>query len=75
VFALSIPQLGEPVRLRGKVLWTTPHEKATQESPPGMGIRFQYADVEEQRATERIVEDLMRAQLGEHISSKLLGKK
>jgi type IV pilus assembly protein PilZ len=75
VFALSIPQLGEPVRLRGKVLWTTPPEKATTESPPGMGIRFQYANTEEQRGTEQIVENLMRAQLGEHISSKLLGKK
>src|SRR6266487_2603470 len=44
VFALSIPQLTEPVRLRGRVVWTTPPEQSTEESPPGMGIRFQYAD-------------------------------
>src|SRR4051812_33517113 len=43
VFALSIPQLSEPVRLKGRVIWTTPVEGATEESPPGMGIRFQYA--------------------------------
>jgi type IV pilus assembly protein PilZ len=75
VFALGIPQLGEPVRLRGKVLWTTATDKATETSPAGMGIRFQYANVEEQLATEQIVEKLMRSQLGEHISAKLLGKK
>jgi type IV pilus assembly protein PilZ len=75
IFALCIPQLGEPVRLRGKVVWTTPSESATDDAPPGMGIRFQYANTEEQRGTEKIVEDLMRAQLGEHISAKLLGKK
>src|SRR5258707_15654345 len=47
VFALSIPQLGEPVRLRGRVIWTTPVAGATEESPAGMGIRFQYASDKE----------------------------
>ena len=75
VFALSIPQLKEPVRLRGRVMWTTPQEKATDKSPPGMGIRFQYASDKERSATEGIVEKLMRAELGEHLSAKLLGKK
>jgi type IV pilus assembly protein PilZ len=75
VFALSIPQLKEPVRLRGRVMWTTPQEKATDKSPPGMGIRFQYASDNERSATEGVVEKLMRAELGEHLSAKLLGKK
>jgi type IV pilus assembly protein PilZ len=75
VFALSIPQLSEPVRLRGRVMWTTPQEKATDKSPPGMGIRFQYASDKERSATEGVVENLMRDQLGEHLSAKLLGKK
>src|SRR4051812_183817 len=75
VFALSIPQLDEPVRLRGRVIWTTPPESATAESPPGMGIRFQYASDQERRGTETIVENLMRSQLGEHLSAKLLGRK
>jgi type IV pilus assembly protein PilZ len=75
VFALSIPQLSEPVRLRGRVLWTTSTEKATLDSPPGMGIRFQYTSDQERFATEAIVENLMRSQLGEHLSAKLLGRK
>ncbi len=75
VFALTVPQLDEPMRLRGRVIWTTPLEKATEDSPPGMGIRFQYADDAERRSTEGIVEKLMTDELGEHLSSKLLGRK
>jgi type IV pilus assembly protein PilZ len=75
VFALSIPQLSEPVRLRGRVMWTTPQEKASDKAPPGMGIRFQYANDAERAATEGVVEKLMKDELGEHLSAKLLGKK
>jgi type IV pilus assembly protein PilZ len=75
VFALTIPQLPEPMRLRGKVIWTTLLEQATEESPAGMGIRFQYANDQERRATEGIVEKLMTDELGEHLSTKLLGRK
>jgi type IV pilus assembly protein PilZ len=75
VFALSIPQLAEPVRLRGRVLWTTSPALATPGSPAGMGIRFQYADDKERLATEGVVERLMKRQLGEHLSAKLLGRK
>jgi type IV pilus assembly protein PilZ len=75
VFALSIPQLSEPMRLRGRVIWTTLLEQATEESPPGMGIRFQYTNDQERRATEGIVEKLMTTELGEHLSTKLLGRK
>jgi len=75
VFALTIPQLTEPMRLRGKVIWTTALEQATEESPPGMGIRFQYSNDQERRATEGIVEKLMTTELGEHLSTKLLGRK
>jgi type IV pilus assembly protein PilZ len=75
VFALSIPQLSEPLRLRGRVMWTTAPEKATDDSPAGMGIRFQYAHDNERLATEGIVEKLMRDELGDHLSAKLLGRK
>jgi type IV pilus assembly protein PilZ len=74
VFALTIPQLAAPVRLRGKVVWTTPPEKATEGSPAGMGIKFQYSSDDERFQTEAVVERLMRAELGEQISAKLLGR-
>ncbi len=75
VFALSIPQLAEPVRLAGRVIWITLQEQATEESPPGMGIRFQYSNDQQRRDTEGIVEKLMTSELGEHLSTKLLGRK
>lgn len=75
IFALAIPHLPEPLRLRGRVVWTTTPDRANDESPSGMGIRFQYADDKERKDTEGIVEKLMRDQLGEHLSSKLLGRK
>lgn len=74
-FALTIPKLGEPVKLLGKVLWVILEEKATEEAPAGMGIRFQYASEEERIAVEEIVEKLMADQLGEELSAKLLGRK
>jgi type IV pilus assembly protein PilZ len=75
VFALNIPQRTEPVRLRGKVVWTIPLDRATPQSPAGMGIRFQYANDHEQRSMEEVVEKMMRAELGEHLSAKLLGRR
>ena len=39
-----------------------------------MGIEFQYANDEERRATETIVERLMVDELGEGLANRLLGK-
>jgi len=75
VFALGVPHMDEPLRLRGKVCWITPAEEASKANPPGMGIEFQFANQEERRETERIVERLLVSQLGEHIAERLLGKK
>jgi type IV pilus assembly protein PilZ len=75
IFALAIPHLSEPLRLRGRVVWTTTPDRANDESPSGMGIRFQYAEDKERTGTEAIVEGLMRDQLGDHLSAKLLGRK
>jgi type IV pilus assembly protein PilZ len=46
VFALGIPHMGEPLRLRGKVIWTTDLDDATKANPAGMGIEFQYSEGE-----------------------------
>ena len=75
VFALVIPHLPQAMRLRGRVVWTTSLDVATAESPAGMGIRFKYANEEERASTEGVVESLMRAELGQHLSDKLLGRK
>jgi type IV pilus assembly protein PilZ len=74
VFALDLPGLGEPLRLRGRVMWTTTPEEASKANPAGMGIEFQYSNDEERRETEKRVEELLVRQLGDHLAQKLLGK-
>ena len=74
VFALGIPQLEEPLRLRGKVMWTTLADAASPANPAGMGIEFQYQDDFERREKEATVERLLIKELGEHLATKLLGR-
>ncbi len=75
VFALDVPTLQEPLRLKGRVIWTTGPEDATRANPAGMGIEFQYQDDEERRATEAVVERLLTYELGEELATGLLGRK
>lgn len=74
VFALGIPQLPEPLKLRGKVMWTTLVDDSSPANPPGMGIEFQYVDDLERREKEASVERLLIQELGEHLATKLLGR-
>lgn len=75
VFALTLPGLSEPLRLRGRVMWVTRTADGTEANPAGMGIEFQFASEEERRKLEAIVETLVVDQLGEHLAHKLLEKK
>lgn len=75
VFALGIPLMDEPLRLKGRVCWITSVDEATNANPAGMGIEFQFADDAERRETAKTMEKLLVDQLGEHIAEKLLGKK
>lgn len=75
VFALTVPNLPEPLRLRGKVIWVVPTEEATKGNPAGMGIEFQYTGDDERAEKETVVEKLLAEQLGEHLATKLLGRK
>ena len=75
IFALTIRGLPEPLRLRGRVKWIVTVADATPQSPAGMGIEFQYANDEERRATEAIVEKLMMDELGDGLTARLLGRK
>ena len=72
VFVLIVPKLSEPLRLNGEVVWTTEVAKASDDSPAGMGIRFKYVDEAERTATEDVVERLVKDELGDHISERLL---
>jgi type IV pilus assembly protein PilZ len=75
VFALEVPMMSEPLKLRGRVIWTTSTDDATKANPAGMGIEFQYNDDAERAEKEATVERLMSEELGEHLATKLLGRK
>jgi type IV pilus assembly protein PilZ len=74
IFALGVPGMPEPLRLRGKVIWTTEPHEATKANPAGMGIEFQY-DERERQEKESSVERLMTKELGELLTTRLLGRK
>lgn len=74
VFALRIHGLEEPLRLRGKVQWAVLPEDASPASPAGMGIEFLYANDEERKQTETVVEKLLVAQLGPGLAARLLAR-
>jgi type IV pilus assembly protein PilZ len=73
VFSLGVPQMGKPLQLRGRVIWTTSADDATKANPAGMGIEFQY-DEGERAEKEAQVERLLADQLGEQLTRKLLGR-
>jgi type IV pilus assembly protein PilZ len=74
VFALDLPGLPEPLRIKGRVMWQTSPDEASKANPAGMGIEFLYGNAEERRDMEIIVEKLAVNQLGEHLAAKLLRK-
>src|SRR3954467_14234988 len=51
VFALSIRNVADPLRLRGRVRWVVVPDDATEEQPAGMGIEFLYENDAERRST------------------------
>src|SRR6201994_2188372 len=42
VFVLSIPGQPDQLQLRGEVMWTVEEDRASEEHPAGMGIRFRF---------------------------------
>ena len=75
VFALGVPTLEQALKLRGKVIWTTSVSDATKANPAGMGIEFQYRDDAERLEKEAAVERVLSRELGEHLATKLLGRR
>lgn len=74
VFKLVVPNLPEPLALRGKVQWIVNEAQATPEQEAGMGIGFVFQNEAERQKIESIVEDLMVDSLGPVIYEKLMGK-
>jgi type IV pilus assembly protein PilZ len=72
-FALSLPELPEPILLEGEVTWTLGAEEARERgAEPGMGVRFVFADEAARSDFERSVERMMEQSLGSDVTRKLL---
>jgi type IV pilus assembly protein PilZ len=76
LFQLFVPGLEGPLEIRGRVKWVVePGRDGDGAQPPGMGIRFVYADDGERRQMERLVERLMVDSLGYLVYRKLMGSR
>jgi len=76
VFKLLVPELMDPLSLKGRVKWVIAEEDAgSEENPdPGMGIQFLYATDEDRLRVESTVERLMKKHLGERAYTKLMDR-
>jgi len=75
LFKLLVPELLDPLTLRGRVQWVVEEEQASAEHPDaGMGIQFLYQSDEDKLMVETTVERLMKKHLGERAFAKLMGK-
>jgi type IV pilus assembly protein PilZ len=75
VFVLSLPTLNEQLQLNGEVMWVVDDADATEEQPPGMGIKFKFTSDAERAKVDAFVERLMVDALGAQISQRLLARK
>lgn len=76
VFKLYVPQMDEPIRIRGQVQWVVTAENLAagddRADAPGMGIHFIFRDDDERASVERSVEKLMVDSLGQLLYSRLM---
>lgn len=61
IFFLHVPEVKEPIRIKGKVQWVLRKEDAKSGEEPGMGIKFIFESEEDKRKIEEIVEYLIKS--------------
>lgn len=74
-FTVAAPGLKTPLSLRGRVMWVIAKERATEQTPAGMGVRFLWEDDAQRRTVDELVERMMREHLGDAIAEKLIGSR
>ncbi|MCI0569798.1 MAG: TIGR02266 family protein [Myxococcaceae bacterium] len=67
LFKLNVPSRAAPFELLGDVVWSKPDGEEA-----GMGIRFVYANDDQRRDFESVVEQLMSDNLGAELTQRLL---
>ena len=76
IFKLLVPELMDPLSLKGRVKWVVAEDEAgSADNPdPGMGIQFLYESDEDRLRVESTVERLMKKHLGERAYTKLMDR-
>jgi len=78
LFKMLVPELLDPLTLRGRVQWVVSVEEAAEEGAehrePGMGIEFLFESEDDKLMVETTVERLMKKHLGERAFAKLMGR-
>jgi type IV pilus assembly protein PilZ len=78
LFELTVPSNDAPeapelkIDLTGVVKWVVTEAEATADKPAGMGIQFVFANDEDRTRVQTVVEELMKASLGDRLAKKLL---
>jgi type IV pilus assembly protein PilZ len=72
LFTLELPNLPEPLSLRGIVRRVVENVAEGSEEAPGMGVELLFDDDAERRALRTVVDDLMVAHLGEALYRRLV---
>lgn len=62
LFKLHVPELNEPLSLKGRVAWVRTAAEATGSESPGMGVWFIYDSDEERTQLERTIDSLVQRQ-------------
>jgi type IV pilus assembly protein PilZ len=75
VFNLGVPNLENPLVLKGKVHWIVMPQDATEERVAGMGIGFIYESEADRQSVEREVERLMVDSFGQGLYDRLIGNR
>ncbi len=72
-FSLHVPQLAEPLRFHGTVMWVTVEAEASPGNPAGMGIEIRPLDEAGHQKQRHDIEALMYDELGPQLTARLLG--
>ncbi|MCX7957947.1 MAG: TIGR02266 family protein [Deltaproteobacteria bacterium] len=76
-FIIGLPEIDTDIVLNAEVVWIREKEEVSGKNiaPQGMGIKFIFESEEEQKRFSEKIEKLMRKQLGDKLTDKLLRKR
>lgn len=69
-FDISFPGLLKPIRCSGQVRWHRPPVRATEETPAGIGVAFEFKSEEHRRQIQELVDKLSQEPAPEEVKAE-----